>query len=115
MLWSLSSLLPLLTAFKSLKLFTLQDSVGHFCSLVLQAMKPFPELLTRVTNAVGKRAPSGSMKQLTWEGLSTITSNIIAPVRNDNFYKWVLAAHDIHTQNRPIFTLTASIKCLGQC
>lgn len=115
MLLSLSFLLPLLTAFKSLKLFRLQDSVGHFCSLVLQAMEPFPEFLTRFTNAVGKSASSASMKQQTWEGFNTITSNIIAPVRNDNFHKWVLAAHDIHTQNRPIFTLTASIKRLSQC
>ncbi|KAK7800099.1 hypothetical protein U0070_021846 [Myodes glareolus] len=35
------------------------------------------------------------IKQLTWEGLNTVTHNVFAPVRNENIHKWVLATSDI--------------------
>ena len=52
------------------------------------------------------------IKQLTWEGLNTITRNVIAPVRNDNIHKWVLAACDIDIQNGLISALTDAINAL---
>lgn len=80
-------------------------------------MAPFPEFLTQVTNAFERYVPSGHakyiiIKQLILEGLNTVTHNSIVPVRNEDIHKWVLAAHDIDTQNRPISALMASINPL---
>ena len=80
-------------------------------------MEPFPEFLTHVTNAFEGYVPSGHakdiiIKQLTLEGLNTVTHNSIVPVRNEDIHKWVLAAHDIDTQNRPISAPMASINLL---
>lgn len=62
--------------FRALKLCTLQDSEGYFCSLVLQAVEPFPEFLTHVIKAVKNCISSGPtndilIKQIIWEGLYT--------------------------------------------
>ncbi|KAK7819640.1 hypothetical protein U0070_012594 [Myodes glareolus] len=101
-------------AFKNLKLCMPQDK----CYLVQQSAEPFPEFLTRVTNVIEKLiqfVPTEDIliKQLTWEGLITVTYYFISPVRNEDIHKGVLAAHDTDTTNEQAhFCPYGSHQCL---
>ena len=57
-------------AFKTLKLYTTQDSIGYYHNLAQHAMEPFSEFLTSVTSAVEKHIPSVSTKDILFKELT---------------------------------------------